>query len=125
MFSSDGPRALVDQAFGERHTAAIDIKLPTVTYTGQDIEVLTTEATVEDGWVTVTYRGLAPQVTAMKLSVTEVSGSDLDLGTIEYPRGDHTSLANDDELEDGETDIAKFFLAEGATVSSMMSKPPR
>lgn len=99
-------------ALGERRSAAIDITLPTATFTGQDVEILTAETAVDAGWVSVRYRGLAPEVTDMRLVVRGASGFDVDLDAIEYPLGDHTSLADDADLVDGETDYASFFVGE-------------
>ena len=60
----------------------------------------------EGGWVDVGFSGLAPSLTDFQLTVTDPAGL-----TIEYPLETHTSLHANSTLEDGETDVARFYVA--------------
>ena len=61
---------------------------------------------MQDGWLVVQYRGLAPQVSGLRLRVTDGAT------VLEYPQGDHTSLSDDASLDDGETDLARFYVGD-------------
>lgn len=86
------------------------VKVPTVEYTGSDVGISTDEAgsvsTLEPAWVGVNWTGMAPTVDDVAMTATGPSGA-----IIVYPgERSSTSLSYDDQLDQGETDVARFLL---------------
>lgn len=95
---------------GNRRQSSIhNIKVPTMVYQGTDVAQVTDSVEVAAGdgaWVEVAYSGLAPVVDRFAVVV----GTDPAL-PITYPGyGSKTSLHHDASLEDGETDVIRFFV---------------
>lgn len=92
-------------------TKNFKVSVPTVEYTGDDVALSTGDAgTVSAGgeptWVDVDWTGMAPSVTDVKMTATGPTGA-----AIAYPAdGEWTSLWYDDQLDQGETDVARFLL---------------
>ena len=83
--------------------------MPTTVYQGTDVAQVTDEVEVTAGagaWVEVAYSGLAPVVERFSVVVGAESAL-----PITYPGyGSTTSLHHDASLEDGETDVVRFFV---------------
>ena len=100
---------------GRRQSSIHNVKVPTTVYRGADVAQVTDEVEVEAGtgvWVEVAYAGLAPVVDRFAVVVGAESAL-----PITYPGyGSETSLHHDASLEDGETDVVRFFVdAAGAS----------
>lgn len=85
----------------------VEILVPIVTYSGEDLQQVTSDVAVhQDGgtWVELYYTGYAPLLEGFDLTVTDPGSF-----TVTYPAdGTSTSLRHDDSLEDGETDYVAF-----------------
>lgn len=88
------------------------VKVPLVQFEGEPYSLVSDAVTfsTEDpaaGWVSVSFAGLAPRVEGFQVTVSDPGGLD-----IYYPLETFTSLAGDDLLEDGETDVVRFRMNE-------------
>lgn len=94
---------------GRRRTSIHNIKIPLALYEGEDVAQVTELVEVPAGggsWIEVAYSGLAPLVERFSVVV----GPDPAL-PVTYPGyGSDTSLHHDAALEDGETDVVRFFV---------------
>jgi len=86
------------------------VSVPTVEYTGDDVAISTNDAgsvpTDEPSWVGVDWTGMAPSIGDVQMTATGPSGA-----AIVYPgERDWTSLYHDSQLDQGETDVARFLL---------------
>jgi len=86
------------------------VTVPTVEYTGDDVAISTDDAgsvpTDEPSWVGVDWTGMAPSIGDVEMTATGPSGA-----AIAYPgERDWTSLYHDNQLDQGETDVARFLL---------------
>ena len=90
----------------------VEILIPIVAHTGEDLHQVTSDVSVERGggtWVQLYYTGAAPLLEGFDVTVTDPG----DL-TVTYPAdGTSTSLRHDDTLEDGETDYVAFRIVTG------------
>jgi hypothetical protein len=95
---------------GKDVSKKFSVKVPTVEHTGSDVELSTDEAgsvsVGEPTWVGVNWTGMAPTITSVEMTASGPAGA-----IITYP-GDRssTSLSYDDQLDKGETDVARFLL---------------
>ena len=91
------------EKFKQRHR----ILVPVISHDGADLELVTTATSVPDnGWVGLSYAGMAPFLDDFKVVVEGVP--------VEYPaNGASTSLWNDNVLQSHETDVAKFYVDPG------------
>jgi hypothetical protein len=94
---------------GRRQSSVHNLKVPTTIYEGTDVAQITDSVEVTAGggaWVEVAYSGLAPIVERFAVVV------DADPALpITYPGyGSKTSLHHDAALQDGETDVVRFFV---------------
>ncbi len=95
---------------GKRFKGDTSVKIPLVQFDGAPYTLLTDKVDLtekDNGWVTLSFAGLAPRVEQLEVSVS--SPGDLD---IYYPLETFTSLQGDALLEDGETDLARFRINE-------------
>jgi len=96
-------------AGGRRRTSVHNVKIPLAVYEGDDVAQVTDLVEVAAGsgaWIEVAYAGLAPRVDRFSVVV----GADPAV-PITYPGyGVNTSLHHDAALEDGETDVVRFFV---------------
>ena len=94
---------------GRRRSAIHNVKVPIAFYEGADVAQVTDVIEVAAGegtWVEVAYAGLAPLIE--RFSVVIDSSAPV---PITYPGyGSDTSLHHDAALEDGETDVVRFFV---------------
>jgi hypothetical protein len=90
-----------------KNRESFDLKLNVATYRGDDVVQVSDESQVpvEGGWVEVAYSGMAPSLSDFRVQVTDAAGL-----PIEYPQTTYTSLAGDALLEDGETDVVRFYV---------------
>lgn len=91
-------------------TKEFRVTVPTVEYTGDDVAISTSDAgsvpTDEPSWVGVDWTGMAPSIGDVQMTATGPSGA-----AIVYPgERDWTSLYHDNQLDQGETDVARFLL---------------
>ncbi len=96
----------------EKFTQKHKISVPLVSHQGADLQLVTTAASVpEDGWVGLSYAGMAPFLNDFSVEVNGVP--------VEYPAaGTSTSLWNDNVLQGHETDVAKFYVDPGMASGS-------
>lgn len=95
---------------GESFAGKASVKVPLVNFDGSPYTLLTDTVTLteaDNGWVALSFAGLAPRVERLEVSISSPSGLD-----VYYPLETYTSLAGDDLLEDGETDVARFRINE-------------
>ena len=95
---------------GETRSESYSVKVPVVTFSGEPYELVTDVVTVtepDNGWVSLSLVGLAPQVQDIKVTIVDPSGLD-----VYYPAETFTSLHRDALLEDGETDEARLRINE-------------
>lgn len=93
---------------GKAEQKRFEILVPIVTYTGEDLQQITTDlGTIEPAagqWVEVHYAGFAPLLDDFAVTVTDPAGL-----AIVYPNyGTSTSLDHNASLEDNETDVVRF-----------------
>ncbi len=93
---------------GKAEQKRFEILVPIVTYTGEDLQQITTDlGTIEPAagqWVEVHYAGFAPLLDDFAVTVTDPAGL-----AIVYPKyGTSTSLDHNASLEDNETDVVRF-----------------
>lgn len=86
------------------------VEVPVVTYKGTDVAQVTTDGgSVVAGdatWISISYAGMAPSAGNFRLTAAAPAAF-----TISYPSDrSATSLNRDDQLEWGETDVARFRL---------------
>jgi len=98
---------------GERESDKIKIKVPVVQWVEGEHLVQHESATVlapgSSAWVDVDFSGLAPMVDDLRLTI------DGDLPVVYPAYGTSTSLDGDHQLDDGETDTARFRVDAGDT----------
>jgi hypothetical protein len=93
---------------GKPQQKRVEILVPIVTFTGADVEQVTTDLGTAEAltstWVDVQYTGFAPTLENFAVTVTDTAGL-----TVVYPAdGSSTSLVHDATLEDHETDLVRF-----------------
>lgn len=87
-----------------------EVRIPLVDFDGSPYTVLTETVAVSEannGWVEVSFAGLAPRLESFEVTVTDPAGLD-----VYYPLETFTSLDGDALLEDGETDVVRFRMGE-------------
>ncbi len=95
---------------GEAMRATDVVTIPLVEHQGAPYSLVSSSVTLTDlsnGWVEVSFAGLAPRLESFEVTVVDPPGLD-----VYYPHSTYTSLARDDLLEDGETDVVRFRLVE-------------
>ena len=90
-------------------TGEAKLDVPTVEFTGDDVSHVdpgpVSVSQGGSGWIDITFAGNAPSVEDFQVTI---DGPD-SIG-VEYPQTTHTSLVHDNNLEDGETDVARVYV---------------
>lgn len=94
---------------GKATSESVKLKVPVVTYTGEALSHVSTDATVpaiDGGWVSMAFTGHAPATSDFSLVIDDPAGL-----VISYPseRG-ATSFQRDARLTAGETDFAAIYV---------------
>lgn len=94
---------------GTATSEKVNLKVPVVTYTGQALSHVSTDATVpaiDGGWVSMAFTGHAPATSDFSLVIDDAAGL-----FISYPSDrSSTSFLRDARLTAGETDFAAIFV---------------
>ena len=92
------------------------VEVQLVEFDGRPYKLVSDDVSVSaatNGWVEVSFAGLAPRLETFEVVITDPLGLD-----VYYPRETFTSLNDDDLLEDGETDVVRFRLGEAHWTSA-------